>query len=252
MVANRLVAGVLVVMAAACVSAETGDAADIIDWSDWDRMLRTHVCDGSVDYEGIRAEPGFAATVDAIADASLTGHQREATMVFLINAYNVLSIKGILDGRSPRTALGKLRFFFRDTYEVAGETMSLNALEKKLLLPLGEPRVHFAIVCSSASCPPLRSEAYSVSRLDEQLEDNARLFLNDPAKNAFDVDRGEARLSKIFKWFSADFGETPERIQRFISPFVSDEVVAETLRSGRFKVRYMPYDWSLNGTLAER
>lgn len=229
-------------------------AADqaIIDWSDWERMLRTHVHDGSVDYDGMRAEPGFAAVVETIAGASLSGHERDAKMVFLINAYNVLSIKGILDGRSPRTALGKLRFFFRDTYQVAGEMMSLNALEKKLLLPLGEPRVHFAIVCSSASCPPLRSEAYSIGRLDEQLEVNARLFLNDPTKNTFDAERGEARLSKIFKWFSEDFGRTPERVQRYIAPFVDDEVVAEGLRAGRFKIRYLPYDWSLNGTLVER
>jgi hypothetical protein len=224
----------------------------VIDWSAWDRILGAHVRDGVVDYDGIHADPDFAGTVEAIAGASLDGHDRIQRMVFLINAYNVLSVKGILDGRSPRTAFGKLKFFFRHKYDVAGERMSLNALEKKLLLPLGEPRVHFAIVCSSASCPPLRNEAYTVARLGEQLDANARVFLNDPAKNAFDPERGEARLSKIFKWFSEDFGNTPLAIQRFIAPHVENREIAARLSKGGFKVRYLDYDWSLNGTFSGR
>lgn len=246
---QTLVTLALVVCSAAV--AQAGPEA-VIDWSAWDAILKHHVVDGSVDYDGIRSEPEFSATVDAIARASLDGHDDLEKIVFLTNAYNVLSIKGILDGHSPRTAFGKLKFFFRLKYEVAGARMTLNALEKKFLLPLGEPRVHFAIVCSSESCPPLRSEALAVERLDAQLDENARIFLNDPSKNAFDIDSGEARLSKIFKWFSEDFGGTPESIQRFIAPYIHDKAVSENLAAARFKVRYMAYDWSLNGTLSKK
>jgi hypothetical protein len=224
----------------------------VIDWSAWDAILRAHVVDGMVDYDGVRADPGFGETVEAIAGADLTGYDTETRLVFLINAYNVLSVKGILDGHSPRTAFGKLKFFFRVKYDVAGDRKTLNALEHKLIIPLGEPRIHFAIVCSSISCPPLRSEAFTVDRLDEQLEENAVIFLNDPTKNGYDLERGEARLSKIFKWFSKDFGGSSESIQRFIAPYVSDGAVSQKLASGRFKVRYMAYDWSLNGTLTRK
>ncbi len=45
----------------------------------------------------------------------------------------------------------------------------------------GRRRVHFAIVCASRSCPKLRSEVYHASRLDGQLDERARAFINDPA-----------------------------------------------------------------------
>jgi hypothetical protein len=241
---------ILLLVVAGSASAAAGDAVAIIDWSAWDRILRSHVADGHVDYDGIRQEPGFAATVQAIAGASLDGRDRREKIVFLVNAYNVLSIRGILDGRSPRTAFGKLNFFFRAKYDVAGERMTLNALEKKRLLPLGEPRVHFAIVCSSASCPPLRSEAHTVARLEEQLDDSARRFLNDPTKNRFDPDSSTAWLSKIFKWFSEDFGGSPESIQQFIAPYIQDPAAAARLAEGAFTIRYLDYDWSLNGTFS--
>ena len=245
-----LAASVLAVTIAAPAWGAGDSVQAVIDWSAWDRILDAHVRDGFVDYDGMGADPDFEATVQAIAGASLEGHDRVERIVFLINAYNVLSVKGILDGRSPRTAFGKLKFFFRHKDEVAGQRISLIALEKKLLLPLGEPRVHFAIVCASASCPPLRSEAYSVARLEAQLEENARIFLNDPTKNAFDLERGEARLSKIFKWFAEDFGGDSDAIQRFVAPYVVDEEVAGRLAEADLEVRYLDYDWSLNGTFS--
>jgi hypothetical protein len=224
----------------------------LIDWSAWDDILRAHVAHGVVDYDAIGSEPAFAETVEAIGAASLDGEERTDQLVFLINAYNVLAVQGILNGRSPKSAFGKLKFFYRDKYRVAGDVISLNALENKLIRPLGEPRIHFAIVCASSSCPPLRSEAYTAVRLDEQLDDNTRRFLNDSSKNRFDVSKGEARLSKIFKWFAEDFGTTDAAVQRFIADYVDDETVAESLAAGHFKINHLAYDWSLNGTSTAR
>jgi len=221
----------------------------VIDWSRWDAILHENVIDGRVDYGGMASDPGFAATVADIANANLEGRDRDSLLAFSINAYNVLAVKGILDGHSPASAFGKLRFFYRDKYTVAGEPLSLHALENEHIRTLGEPRIHFAIVCASASCPPLRSEAYLPQKLDEQLDDNARRFLNDSAKNDYDLDSGVARVSKIFKWFAEDFEAAAGSVQRYIAPFVDDEEVAAALRDDRFKLRYLDYDWSLNGVL---
>jgi len=235
-----------------CVTAAVGWASDssaVIDWSAWDAVLRTHVNDGVVDYDGIAAEPGFSTTVESIARARLDGHERDARLAFLINAYNVLAVKGILDGSSPRTAFGKLRFFYRDKYVVAGDSLSLNSLEHDRIRPLGEPRIHFAIVCASASCPILRSEAFVPDRLDAQLDDSAHRFVNDPSKNRFDLDLGVVQLSKIFKWFDEDF-EADGGVKRFVARFVADEEVAEALRDASLEVGFLDYDWSLNGSFS--
>lgn len=227
--------------------ASAQDLEAVIDWSRWDAILHETVIDGRVDYSAIAADPGFTATVADIANADLAGHDRESLLAFSINAYNVLAVKGILDGHSPASSVGKLRFFYRDKYTVAGEELSLHAFENEHIRTLDEPRIHFAIVCASASCPPLRSEAYVPPKLDHQLDDNARRFLNDSAKNSYDLDSGVARVSKIFKWFAEDFETAAGTVPRYIASFVEDEEVASALREGHLELRYLKYDWSLNG-----
>jgi len=229
-------------------SAEGHGLQAVIEWSAWDRVLRSHVVDGRVDYESIAGDPAFAATVVSVAAADLEGHDEDSVLAFYINAYNMLAVQGVLNGRSPESSFGKLRFFFRDKYTVAGEKLSLNALEHKRIRPLGEPRIHFAIVCASASCPPLRSEAYVPSQLDDQLDDNARKFVNDSDKNRIDPASGVAEISKIFKWFAEDFEAASGDIQSYLAEFVDDDDNAEALRQQAYKLRYLPYDWSLNGS----
>ena len=228
------------------VSSAQSDMA-VIDWSRWDAILLEHVIDDRVDYGAISADPGFTATVADIANADLAGHDRESLLAFSINAYNVLAVKGILDGHSPASSLGKLRFFYRDKYTISGEELSLHAFEKEHIRTLDEPRIHFAIVCASASCPPLRSEAYLPQKLDEQLDDNARRFLNDSDKNRYDLNANVANVSKIFKWFAEDFETAAGTVPRYIASFVDDEEVATALRDDRLELRYLKYDWSLNG-----
>jgi len=238
---------IISVLAFAGTVASAQEFEAVIDWSRWDAILHSYVIDGRVDYGAIAADPGFTATVADIANADLAGHDREALLAFSINAYNMLAVKGILDGHSPASSFGRLRFFYRDTYTIAGEELSLHAFEKEHIRTLEEPRIHFAIVCASASCPPLRSEAYLPQTLDKQLDDNARRFLNDSAKNRYDLNANAANVSKIFKWFAEDFEAAAGTVQRYIASFIDDEEVAAALHEDRFKLRYLKYDWSLNG-----
>ncbi len=240
---------ILTLVCAGSAVAADGSLTAVIDWSQWDNILRAHVVDGRVDYDAVRDDTGFDATVERIASADLAGHDRATLLTFYINTYNVLAVRGILNGRSPRSNLGKLRFFYRDKYALAGEKISLNRLEHNRIRPLGEPRIHFAIVCAAASCPPLRSEAYAVESLDRQLDENARAFLDDPSKNRVDLEAGAAYLSKIFKWFREDFEAAAGSVQSYVAEFIDDPRAAQSLRDGRLDVRYLDYDWSLNGTL---
>ncbi len=213
----------------------------------FDGILHRHVKSGVVDYAGIAGENAFAGYVEQLARADLPQGSADG-LAFLINAYNALSIKGILDGGSPKSLLGRYRFFKRDKYNVSGESMNLFDLERKVIIPLGEPRIHFAIVCASASCPPLRGEVFDAARLDEQLDEQARLFINDPAKNSFDKVAGIARISRIFKWYRSEFEAAAGSLQAYLAEFVDDPDTADMLRRGEFKVRFQKYDWSLNGT----
>jgi hypothetical protein len=219
-----------------------------LDVDSWDTLLEEAVSDGHVEYRQWADNPRFDALVQQIATTDVSSMTTDEKLVFYINAYNILAARGILDGRSPGSLLGRYVYFKRDKYSVAGERISLHALEHERIRPLGEPRIHFAIVCASQSCPILQSHAYTLESLEEQLEFAARQFINDVERNRFDVEERRADLSRIFDWFEEDFIDAAGSLQAYLAPYVDDKAAA-LLREGAFSVKYLDYDWNLNGEL---
>lgn len=215
---------------------------------DLDAVLLRNVRNGFVDYDGIKGDPAFGRFLTGLANADAADlGERNARLALLINAYNAFAIQGILDGYSPASMPGRYRFFKRREYELLGETTTLDELEDDQLLRVGEPRIHFAIVCASISCPRLANQAYGPEELDAQLETAARAFANDGARNRYDVKRKVAFLSRIFDWYEADFIKGAGSTQKYLAGYVNDPAVKELLARDGFKVRFVDYDWDLNG-----
>jgi hypothetical protein len=176
-----------------------------------------------------------------------------------INAYNAFTVKLILSRYPDIESIKDIpRRWKRRDWLVGGERYSLDHIEHKILRKeFEEPRIHFAIVCASKSCPDLVAEAYVADRLDVQLTRAARNFLADPNKGfqAQREDRGSRGyryrvfLSSIFKWFRKDFGSNNTELLDFLEPYVSpmDRAFLEEHRD-ELSIRFMNYDWSLNGS----
>ena len=215
-------------------------------------VLQTHVKNGHVDYSGIKNDLRFTEYLKTIElgepDTLVTEAEK---LAFWINAYNALAIKGILDGLSPGTFWSRISYFKSTKYELGSITISLYDLEHKIIIPFKDPRIHFAIVCASLSCPKLRSEAYLATRLNEQLDDNAIDFINDQQKNEIDLNNKPLRLSKIFLWFKTDFEKHSGSVQKYISNFVTDDARKQHLLEKNHRINFLKYDWNLNGTLAD-
>ncbi|MEZ4282218.1 MAG: DUF547 domain-containing protein [Myxococcota bacterium] len=149
------------------------------------------------------------------------------------------SVRSEVRSRRPKRPAGS----------IGGRDHTLDEIEHRILRPMGEPRIHAAIVCASNSCPPLRREPYRADRLDAQLDDNVGRWLADPRKGAR-VDRAAKTLwlSPILDWFEEDFREG-------VVPFVARHApppVAEWIREQgpALRIRHFDYDWSLNDTRA--
>jgi hypothetical protein len=126
--------------------------------------------------------------------------------------------------------------------------LSLSDLEHEILRrEFHEPRIHFAIVCASSSCPKLPSWAYIPTQLDQQLDQATRAFINDHMRNRFDRQQKVAYLSKIFDWFESDFAGTSGSALQFVARYVYDADLARELEAGMYRIDYLNYDWSLNG-----
>jgi hypothetical protein len=218
-----------------------------VDHGLYDSVLKAHTKDGQVNYPAIAAEKSFATYLDQLATAPVPSRKNDK-LVFYMNAYNALAMKGILDGKSPSNFFGRQLFFKSAKFKLAGGETNLHNIEHDILRRLDEPRIHFAIICASMSCPKIRSEAFTVARLEEQLDDSTRRFINDPTRNRFDKKDKIAYLSQIFKWFAEDFEKSAVSPQKFIAKYASDGDVAKELAADGYKVKYLDYDWTLNGT----
>jgi hypothetical protein len=217
----------------------------------FDELLLQNVRNGFVDYDGIAGDERFTAFVDDLADSpQSTLDSSDGGMAFYLNAYNALAIQGILDGGSPESPRSRRKFFRKTKYVLLGEPITLEELEHERIMSMGDPRIHFAIVCASMSCPRLASRAYRPQQINTQLHEAARRFVNDPTRNRFDLDRRIAFVSKIFEWYADDFAKAGGSVQRYLARFVEDAEVQEALRAEEFELRHEEYDWSLNGYLS--
>jgi hypothetical protein len=219
----------------------------------WGRVLSDFVHDGGVDYAGLQARPEdleiFLASLAAVQPEAL---ETAEALAFWSNAYNAVVLRHVLD-RYPGIESVKAEdgFFNRLTFPVAGADRTLDAIESEAR-KLGDPRVHFAVVCASTSCPDLFDEPFRGDEIDAQLRGLTRRFLADPTKGMrYDSD-DTLWLSSIFKWYAGDFTGGSTVVAFFSRGGVADwvrgqlppEVASEIGDSS--KVRYLDYDWGLN------
>ena len=123
-------------------------------------------------------------------------------LAFLINAYNAYTIKLVVENY-PIKSIKDIGGIFSSPWKkefipLFGENKSLDNIEHELIRKnFKEARIHFALVCASIGCPSLRNEAFVAEKLNEQLDDSAKKFLNDPQRNRYDKVNKTLELSSI-------------------------------------------------------
>ena len=226
--------------------------ADGMHHQQWDRLLKQHVRAGLVDYQGMAADRAqLDEYTSKLAAADLAQFDSPAARLALwINAYNAYVVQAVLDHQPVQSVQDIKGFFDKRRYDVVGESLTLNEIEARGREE-GDWRIHFAIVCASTSCPPMRSEAYAAARLNEQLADQTRSFLRHP-DYGLRVEGQKLWVSKIFKWYGGDFADvgvfkrlTAARLLPVISAYLDPEVVQQ-VQDQPLRLAYMDYDWALN------
>jgi Protein of unknown function, DUF547 len=230
-----------------------------VDHSAFDRLLRAHVSDGRVDYDAFRDAAAFGRYLSSLERASLAGTDDDERLAFWINVYNAYTIQLIVSHgervsiRNINRTLGVLRLkgpWSAPIVRAAGRTLSLDEVEHRIIRKeFHEPRIHFALVSAAKSSPPLRSEAYTGAELERQLFDQGRRFLTDSSKNQ--IETKFPRLSPIFTYYKADFGNSRSELGGYLAMWFDGET-KKKLESGRFGMRELPFDWSLNAKLLTR
>ncbi|CAG7855961.1 hypothetical protein MCAMS1_00287 [biofilm metagenome] len=220
------------------------------DWSAYKQVLN-HVKPGSkngvelmlVDYPAIKSDGSLDKAYKVISAFKLGSlSSREERLAFYINAYNILALKMVADhwpAESIKDSGSLLSPVCDKTAgELGGKQVTLGEVEHKILRPMGEPRIHLAIVCASVSCPDLRNEPYTAAQLTKQLDEQARNFLANPAKG-LKMQEDSLHVSQIFDWFEKDFAASGG-VKGFIKKHIPD-VPDRNIKAN------LPYDWGVNG-----
>jgi hypothetical protein len=176
---------------------------------------------------------------------------RAHRLAYWVNTYNALVLWAMAkDYPQQKDRLGseegRDRFFHKTLFKTGGRSRTLDDIETNAIRKqFREPRIHFAIVCASKSCPWLAREAFTADRLEEQLDRRARLFVNQTPNVRVDSGHREVMLSQLFDWYKQDFGSSREAVLTFIAKYRPDGAL---LRQGPWKISYFEYDWGINET----
>lgn len=205
-----------------------------------------------VNYRGLRKDPRWKQLIGQVGKTNPKQLQtQEQRLAYWVNVYNIFAIDLIVDNY-PIDGIKDIGSFFTPVWNVpagkiSGRSYTLEEVEHKILRPMGDPRIHAAIVCASVSCPPLARTAFEAATLDAQLDAILRAFLGNPKKGLL-LDRAKSALhvSKIFDWFESDF-EPHGGVPHFLLPHITADD-AEWIRQqgGDLDLRYLHYDWNLN------
>lgn len=254
------------------VAQNTSSAADALS-KPLDELLELYVRDGFVYYNALKSDRGrldrYVAALDGPAAAAAAAGSPERQRAFWINAYNALVLRTVINnypirgkaGQYPSNSIRQIPGAFeRTTHRVAGKTVTLDAIEKDILTPLGDARVFLALGRGSIGGGRLHSEAFDDSRLEQQLEAVAAETLTRKEVVRVDIGANELSVSPLFSWreaaFVASLADKADKIfaqrsplERAVLALIEPHLVgseAEFLEKNAFRMTFNTFDWRLN------
>jgi hypothetical protein len=227
---------------------------------------------GTVDYDAIRRSGEYREykmLAAMLKDFDLTSLRDERErLAFWINLYNTIVVDGIVTLNIKSSVREVIGFFSRIKYNIGGYRFSPDDIEHGILransrpvarpfrqfgvfdrrrgfsLKSVDPRIHFALVCGSRSCAPIKF--YTPEGIHDELEIASLNFINSSEVIVL-PEENRIVISIIFRWFGRDFGGR-RGVLGFIEKYLVDDDKKEFLKERRetLKIDYLYYDWNLN------
>jgi hypothetical protein len=203
-------------------------------------LLQRHLDnEGNIDYIGIRLDiEELDAYLKDLSINFIDGRwSRNEKLSYWINTYNAFTIKLILNNY-PVSSIMKIdggNPWDTKWIELGNNTYSLNQIENDIIRPqFNDPRIHFALNCAAKSCPPLANMAFTESNLNELLETRTKAFISN--KNFNEITSKSVNVSRVFKWYSSDFGDLIKFLNKYSTVQISSDAT----------LNFKEYNWDLN------
>jgi Protein of unknown function, DUF547 len=238
--------------------------------SAFDQLLDLYVRDGFVYYRALKSDRAkLDGYISQLAVADATRLSRDEQVAFWLNAYNALVLRTVVDrypiqghaSAYPSKSIRQIPGAFEGMpHRVAGRTLTLDDIEKKVLPEYHDPRVYLALGRGAVGSGRLRSEAYVPARLEAQLSEMAAECASRPVCAQIDRSNNKILASPIFSWREKEFAEAygdkapamfanRSPVERAILSLVEPKLLAaerQLFSQNTFQVVFETFDWTLN------
>lgn len=205
-------------------------------------FFSSNIENGLVDYASIQKTEELNELVAFIELTNYKSLETKKQKSYLINVYNLLVIKQIVQHYPTSSPMNINGFFEVNKHKIGTEELTLNELENDFMRPTyKDPRLHFVLVCGAKGCPPIINKAYLPATLEEQLEQQTKIAMNNP--KFIKTSNNEVMISEIFKWYASDFTKTGKSVVEYINSYRTTPIPSN-------KYGYYAYDWSINHTIS--
>ncbi len=227
-----------------------GAAQGTFDHSAYDQLLGKYVRRGIVDYATwkVKDQQSLILYLNRVAAANVEKLKtKEEKLAFYLNAYNAIVIAQVIENlpmRSPRDVKG---FNDRLKHLVGNKPYTLDELVKKIQTDFPDPRVTFAMNGGALGFAPLPSSAFHGDSLNPQLDSITVSFVNSARYVRLDKKAKVLYVSRLFEWHEKEFEAATGSVRTFLKLNLPEEFRL-ALEAESYELKYLPFDWSLNGT----
>jgi hypothetical protein len=207
-------------------------------------LLKEYVINKGVLYNELKKTPAVIdntkAFFESVSKKEFRQFSTEQQIAFLINAYNFYTLELIVNNLPLKNGIRDITSPWKQKFiKILDSNLSLDNIEHDILRKeYKEPRIHFALVCASISCPSLINKPFIAQNLSNMLDNVAKDFLLDETKNK--IDKKTLYLSKIFDWYGSDFKVN------YAEGYIGYIKEVLNLKEERYKIKFLDYNWNLN------
>lgn len=171
-------------------------------------------------------------------------------LAYWINLYNALTIDVVLK-HYPVKSIRDIDIsgiladglWGKELVIIEGEKVTLDDIEHQILRPIWkDPHIHYGVNCASIGCPNLLNTTFTGKNVNTLLDKGARAYVNH--HRGLSIRNGKVTVSKIYKWFAYDFGNSEKGVIKHLTKYATPERAAALKKAGG--ISNTIYNWSIN------
>lgn len=216
------------------------------DHSQFDSLLMIYVRDGKVDFTGLKKDVArLDKYLETLAEANTQNYSKEDKLAFYINAHQALLLRLILKFWGKLKTINDIKNpWTRKVGMVENQLVSLNNIEvDKLLKPMKDPRIFFAVSGCYESSPKMIGRAFNPDNIYDQLDAATSNFFSNSQN--FHIQGNVLYLNSLFKTIGGYFNYCDINLLDFVAKHIGISK-AKKLKTNEIVIKYFEPNFDLS------